>query len=126
VIWSSKESDPWIKLGHITCSTNPLLILLTEYHIPIPILYILGVASKMPFKSRLFKSPKPLLLCAAFFTYPSYLFGIELEPRKLARTGNLLPPNRHLAGNPARQSRSVHAVNKYSEICSNLLRNINQ
>jgi hypothetical protein len=82
-----------------------------------------GVASKMPFKSRLFKSPKPLLLCVAFFTYPSYLFGSELEPRKLARTGKGLPQNTHLAGNPAHQSRNVHAVNKYSEICLNPLQN---
>jgi hypothetical protein len=87
-------------------------------------LLLSGVASKMPFKSRLFKSPRPLLLCAAFFTNPFYLFGIVLESRKLARTGNRLPQNYGLAGNPARQSRSVHAVNKYSEICLNLLRNI--
>jgi hypothetical protein len=61
------------------------------------------------------RAPNHYSCALCFWRIPSCLFASVLELRKLAQTGNLLPQTTRFAGNPARQSRSVHAVNKYCE-----------
>jgi hypothetical protein len=83
-----------------------------------------GVASKTPFKRQWFQGPQTTTPVRTFFTDPLLFICACVGIKKLARTGNRLSQNTGFAGNPARQSRRVHAANKNRETYLNLLRNI--
>jgi hypothetical protein len=79
---------------------------------------------KLLFKVVYLKAPNHYSCASHFLHIPFIYLGLCWNRENWHELENRLPRNYGPAGNPARQSSSVHAVNKYSEICSNPLRNI--
>jgi hypothetical protein len=73
---------------------------------------LLGVASKTPFKRQRFKGPQTTTPVGAFFTYPPLIYLRLCWNRKTGKNWKSTAASTRLAGNPACQSRRVHAVNK--------------